>query len=263
MLLEQFRAAKSGEIAQLRALEKSNNLPAPLPIASRPDFLHALQHPPYGNLAVIAEFKQASPSRGTIIKGLSPENIAQEYATAGASCISVLTEEKFFGGKLDFLSRMSTPGIPLLRKDFIFDALQVIATAATPASALLLIVRLTPNVSILRNLRQLAESYGIHAVVEIFDETDLALARSSGARIIQVNARDLDTLKTDRKICLNLATHRLAHETWIAASAMSNPKHLIVAHKAGYNAALIGTALMESGTPGASLARLLKNTHHE
>ncbi|MFR7733516.1 MAG: hypothetical protein ACLU7D_09240 [Collinsella sp.] len=90
----------------------------------------------------------------------------------------------------------------MLRKDFIFHQLQVMETASTPASALLLIVRLTPDARELRVLREQAEAYGMQAVVEIFDEGDLALARESGARIIQVNARDLDTLETDRQACL-------------------------------------------------------------
>ena len=91
------------------------------------------------------------------------------------------------------------------------DRLQVAATAATPASALLLIVRLTPDAALLRSLREQAEAHGIDAVVEIFDEADLALARESGARIIQVNARDLDTLQVDRSACLRLAAVSYTH----------------------------------------------------
>lgn len=150
-----------------------------------------------------------------------PEEAAKQYAEAGASCLSVLTEETYFKGTLGYLKRMSAPGLPLLRKDFIFDRLQVAATAATPASALLLIVRLTPDAALLRSLREQAEAHGIDAVVEIFDEADLALARESGARIIQVNARDLDTLQVDRSACLRLAErfHQAGdNEAWIAAS---------------------------------------------
>ena len=101
-----------------------------------------------------------------------PEEAAKQYAEAGASCLSVLTEETYFKGTLGYLKRMSAPGLPLLRKDFIFDRLQVAATAATPASALLLIVRLTPDAALLRSLREQAEAHGIDAVVEIFDEAE-------------------------------------------------------------------------------------------
>ena len=136
------------------------------------------------------------------------------------------------------------------------------ATAATAASALLLIVRLTPDAATLRALREQAESYGIQAVVEIFDAEDLRLARESGARIIQVNARDLETLAIDRNACLQLvrAFPPASGELWIAASGMSSPEHLRAAAEAGYHAALVGRALMENGTPGEALAALLGAT---
>lgn len=261
MLLDNFKKAKEPEIRELRRLERAGLLPVPRQ-GRRPDFLQALQAPPSDqSLAIIAEFKQASPSRGIIAEGLSPELVAEQYAHAGASCISVLTEEQFFKGELGFLDRMAAPGVPLLRKDFIMDPLQVTATAATAASAMLLIVRFTPDAGLLRTLREQAESFGIHAVVEIFDETDLILARQSGARIIQVNARDLDTLKTDRQICLDLVRFRQDGEIWIAASAMEQPSHLTAAAQAGYHAALIGTALMQNGKPGDNLSSLIANLH--
>ena len=173
----------------------------------------------------------------------------------------MLTEETYFKGTLGYLKRMSAPGLPLLRKDFIFDRLQVAATAATPASALLLIVRLTPDAALLRSLRVQAEAHGIDAVVEIFDEADLALARESGARIIQVNARDLDTLQVDRSACLRLAErfHQAGdNEAWIAASGISASDHLRQAAGAGYQAVLVGTSLMDGGAPGAALKGLLE-----
>lgn len=260
MLLEQFRAAKAEEIELLTELASRRELPRQWK-GHRPDFLAAVSSPREGQpVAVIAEFKQSSPSRGVIASGLKPEEVAQQYAQAGASCISVLTEEKFFGGRIGYLDRMHCSGVPLLRKDFIFHQLQVIETASTPASALLLIVRLTPDVQTLRVLREQAEAYGMHAVVEIFDEADLELARASGARIIQVNARDLDTLKTDRQACLDMGKLRQAGEVWIAASAMSERAHLVEAAEAGFQAVLMGTALMDGGTPGQKLAGILETT---
>ncbi|MBQ4124933.1 MAG: indole-3-glycerol-phosphate synthase, partial [Desulfovibrio sp.] len=150
-------------------------------------------------------------------------------------------------------------GQPLLRKDFICDALQVEATFATPASALLLIVRFTPDAGRLRDLRQLAESQGLDAVVEVFGEADLETARESGARIIQVNARDLDSFKVDRQACLGLARRHppLPGEAWIAASGVLERAHLEEAVEAGFAACLVGTALMEGGRPGDALAQLL------
>lgn len=257
MLLEKFKAAKQPEIQALRQREYIGMLPHPQR-AARPSFLEALRAP--GALPhVIAEFKRASPSRGDILLDFPPEEAALGYAEGGAACLSVLTEETYFKGTLGYLKRMAGPGLPLLRKDFIFDPLQVTATAATPASALLLIVRLTPDAARLRALREQAEAAGMDAVVEIFDEADLALARESGARLIQVNARDLDTLKVDRAACLRLAARRAPAdgEVWIAASGMSEAAHLRQAADAGYQAALVGSSLMSGGAPGVALKALL------
>lgn len=260
MLLDRFREAKAEEITLLTDLASRRELPRPWK-GRRPDFLKAVAKPLNDRpVAVIAEFKQSSPSRGVIAVGLKPEEVAEQYAAAGASCISVLTEEKFFSGRIGYLERMSRAGLPLLRKDFIFHQLQVIETASTPASALLLIVRLTPDARTLRVLREQAEAYGMQAVVEIFDEADLEVARESGARIIQVNARDLNTLKTDRQACLDMGKLRREGEVWIAASAMSAGTHLLEAAGAGFQAVLLGTALMEGGKPGEKLTAILRET---
>lgn len=134
MLLDRFREAKAEEIALLTDMASRRELPRPWK-GHRPDFLKAIAEPPDGQpVAVIAEFKQSSPSRGVIVTGLKPEEVAEQYAAAGASCISVLTEEQFFGGRIGYLERMSRAGLPLLRKDFIFHQLQVMETASTPAS---------------------------------------------------------------------------------------------------------------------------------
>lgn len=265
MLLERFRTAKRDEVEALRALAERDGLP-PVFRETRPDFMTALAgRAGQAPLAVVAEYKRASPSRGVICESLEVEDVARQYAAAGASAVSVLTEEAFFRGRLEYLARAAEPSLyagprpPLLRKDFIFDPLQVRATASTPASALLLIVRLTPDAAMLRALREQAESFGLQAVVEIFDAEDLRLARQSGARIIQVNARDLESLAVDREACLQLARACPpgADELWIAASGMSRPEHLAAAGRAGYRAALVGSALMENGAPGAALAALL------
>lgn len=267
MPLKHLCSAKYAEIEQLQQQEAAGTFPAPLGStlrAARPGFNAALRRKAGGVLPVIAEYKQASPSRGVINDNLSPEEVAAQYHEAGASCISVLTEEAHFKGELDYLRRVAqTPGLahtPLLRKDFIFHPLQVRATASTAASALLLMVRLTPQADTLRELRELAESLGLEAVVEVFNADELQLARQSGARIIQVNARDLATLKVSREACLALARAERngnPDELWIAASGVSQPAHLQDAAKVGYDAALVGTALMAQKKPGAALRALL------
>lgn len=253
MNLQRFIDAKQEELSALR-----REMPAPRE-GVRPDFLRALMAPPPADepLRVIAEFKRSSPSAGVINDRLAAADVARQYAAGGATCMSVLTEETYFTGHVRDLSAAATAGIPLLRKDFIFDELQVRQTFATPASAMLLIVALTPDAGRLRALRELAETRGIHAVVEVFTERELDMARESGARIIQVNARNLETFRTDRAEGLKLAAHRLPQECWIAASAMQTRVHLDEAAAAGYNAALIGTALMTGASPLANLTRIL------
>ena len=253
--LERFRRAKERELALLR----SQPLPAPY-TGARPSFSAALHT---GTpVAVIAEYKRASPSRGVICESVRVEEAVLAYCAGGAAALSILTEEQYFKGELSFLGRArETPGarnLPLLRKDFLFDPLQVEATAATPASAFLLIVRQTPDVQELRTLQACGARYGLEAVVEVFDAEDLERARASGARIIQVNARDLETFRVDRQACLALAAEAGIRqgETWIAASGMDSHEHLLAAAAAGYHAALVGTALMQNGTLEANLRKL-------
>lgn len=254
MNLQRFIDAKQDELAALRAC-----VPEPLRV-QRPDFLAALAAPagPGCPLHVVAEFKRSSPSAGVINDRLAPADVAQQYAAGGATCMSVLTEEKYFTGHVRDLTAAAPAGLPLLRKDFIFHELQVRQTFATPASAMLLIVALTPDAALLRGLRELAEEQGIHAVVEVFTERELELARESGARIIQVNARNLETFRTDREEGLKLAALRAPGEVWIAASAMSARPHLEAAAAAGYHAALVGTALMQGDTPLTNLRHLIQ-----
>ena len=231
-MLSRFAKVKAEEVARLKGLKAQGRFPRAL-AGVRPSFRKALA-PKAGLPAVIAEYKRASPSKGVICEQVAVEDCALAYANAGASALSILTEEAFFKGSLDYLARaraaldVSGFGQPLLRKDFILDPVQVEATFATPASALLLIVRFTPSVALLRDLRLLAESQGMDAVVEVFDEADLEAARESGAGIIQVNARDLDSFKVDRKACLELARRHppLPGEAWIAASGVLARAHL-------------------------------------
>lgn len=267
MSLEKFVEAKQSEILRLKDLEGKGSLPKEY-LGTRPDFVSALKNRVKGcSVAIIAEYKRASPSRGVICEKLSAEDVARAYTKAGASALSILTEEKYFNGNISFLEKASkfairnNQNIPLLRKDFIFDPLQIVESASTPASALLLIVRLTPNVNQLRDLREKALEFGIRSVVEIFNSEELIMARKSGAKIIQVNARDLKTFTVNRNACLDLAKKYppLSDEIWISASGISEFKHLQEAYDAGYNAVLVGTKLMENGDPEREFNALIKH----
>ncbi|MDR3320348.1 MAG: indole-3-glycerol-phosphate synthase [Desulfovibrio sp.] len=267
MLLERFYRTKSGEIESLRNMAEQGKLPE-IHDRKRPDFVEALQIPsPCVPLAIVAEYKRASPSRGHICDSVPVEEAVGQYAQSGARAISILTEETYFHGNMDFLTQAAATqfflsgNLPLLRKDFIFDSLQVRATAASPASAMLLVVKLIPDSLILRQLREEAEAFGIQAVVEVLDADDLRLARESGARVIQVNARNLDTLEVNRDACVRLAESfpPANGELWVAASGISRRQHLVRAADAGFHAALVGSVLMAQGRPGAALRALLQS----
>lgn len=262
-MLERFREGVKLETEELARRERAGTLP-PLFLGPRPSFVKSLlesrENEPLG---VIAEYKRASPSAGDICLSLSCGEVARQYWEAGARAISVLTEKKWFKGDLEFLREAAEAcPAPLLRKDFIAHPLQVRAAASTPASAILLIVRLTPAVDTLKTLIAEAERYGLDAVVEIFNGDELGVARKAGAKIIQVNARDLNDFRVNRTAALRLIENSppKAGETWIAASGVTSPEDLSEAAKAGYRAALVGTALMRDARPGASLKRLLRKT---
>lgn len=252
-MLERFRVAKMDEIRTLEALAAKGAMPAHF-TGVRPSFSAALKK---DGLAAICEYKRASPSKGVIELGLSPEDVARQYMEGGAAALSVLTEEVYFKGDLTYLDRMTFTALPLLRKDFLFHPLQVQRTAATPASALLLIVRMFESPEPLRELLDMTHDLGMEAVVEVFDERDLDMARAVGSRIIQVNNRNLDTLQTDLAICERLVHHRRDAEVWIAASGISTPDHRRYVESLGYDAMLVGTALMQGGEPKKALQALL------
>jgi len=252
-MLERFRQAKQAEIAALQELEDQGRLPEPF-AGQRLSFKRRLQGP---GLAVIAEYKRASPSRGVINAELGPEEVAEDYSRGGAAALSVLTEEAHFQGELGFLQRMAPAGLPLLRKDFILHPLQVRQTAATPASALLLIARMLDDAE-LAGLLQLSRDCGLDAVTEAFDATDLARAQTAGAEIIQINNRDLDTLATDLEVSARLVVRRREGEVWISASGMAAPEDLVRMRDLGFDAVLVGTSLMAAPDPGEALAALRK-----
>jgi indole-3-glycerol phosphate synthase len=255
-MLDRFREAQLPGIARLRRLAEAAAMPQPrqFPGGHRPPFSRALRGA--GKPAVIAEYKRASPSRGAINLALSPAEVARMYVQNGAAAFSVLTEEAHFQGSLAFLDEMAFAGVPMLRKDFLIDPLQVLETAATPASALLLIMRMFPGAAEVRAMLDLCREHELEAVCEVFDEADLDMARWAGAEIIQVNNRDLDTLATDLDVSRRLCRTHGAGELWISASGLSTPQQLHEMADLGFDAVLIGTSLMGTPDPGAALSRL-------
>lgn len=178
---------------------------------------------PVGSSGIIAEYKRASPSKGDINLGVTPTEACAGYARAGTCALSILTENRYFKGDLSFLTEVAGLGLPLLRKDFIIHPLQVEATTATPASAILLIVRMFKDLNELATLHALCLTHGLEPVVEVFDQRDLDRAKEIGSTIIQVNNRDLDTLTTDLGRCLDLVRRKGDGEIWIEATTASQP----------------------------------------
>ena len=202
-------------------------------------------------VAVIAEVKRRSPSAGAINAGLDPVALAAAYARGGAAAISVLTDGPFFGGALaDLEAVAATIATPLLRKDFILDEVQLLEARAAGASAALLIVRAL-EAEALGRLAQFAEQLGLAAVMEAHTADEVRRAVDAGARIIGVNARDLDNFSIDRTAAWRLLSQVPADLVAVAESGMATLAHVCEAAAAGADAVLIGTALAASSDPEA------------
>ncbi|MDR1607353.1 MAG: indole-3-glycerol-phosphate synthase [Deltaproteobacteria bacterium] len=257
--LARFRVAKEREIVTLKRFPPSAEALATALSQKRPNFLGALKTA-FENkgFGLIAEYKRASPSLGDIDLELTPQAAVEAYSAADV--ISVLTEETYFKGSLAFLTDLAKSHKPLLRKDFIFDPLQIAATALTPAAAVLLIVRLTPEPKLLAELIKNSLALKIEPVVEVYDSRDLELAREGGARVILVNSRDLETLKVDLAGPVNLIKKSppRPEEFWIAASGLKTTADLARVKEAGFGAALLGSSLMASANPKKTLNSLLE-----
>src|SRR5581483_8238815 len=199
-ILDKIVEEKKREIARLpdRVLAAGDLRDALLERGERRDFAAALQSPKSGSVALIAEVKKASPSAGVICKDFDPVRIAKEYEAAGASCLSVLTDEKFLQGSLDYLRQIrAAVKLPLLRKDFIIDERQILEAIEWGADAILLIVAILDDTRLMR-FHTLAVEAGLAALVEVHDEAELDRALAiEEIELIGVNNRDLKTFKVD------------------------------------------------------------------
>ena len=198
-ILDTIVEEKKREVAKLpaRLIAAGDLRDALLERDERRDFMAALRQPRRGDVALIAEVKKASPSAGVICKDFDPVRIAREYEAAGASCLSVLTDQKFFQGSLDYLRRIrNAVKLPLLRKDFIIDERQILEAIEWGADAILLIVAILDDTR-LKRFHELATEAGLAALVEVHDEAELGRAVEAGASLIGVNNRDLKSFKVD------------------------------------------------------------------
>jgi indole-3-glycerol phosphate synthase len=211
----------------------------------------------HSKINVIAEFKRASPSKGTINGGIRAGDAAAAYAAGGAAAISVLTEEDFFLGSLDDLKTVrSKVDLPVLRKDFIFDEAQVFESAIVGADAFLLIVAAL-TLGQLKALQAAAHSLGLDAVVEVHDLPELKVAIDAGAKMIGVNNRDLKTFQVSLDVSRELIAHKPKHAIMIAESGITTREEIVELRSLGFDGFLIGETLMRSGDPGSTLRDLV------
>lgn len=236
--------AQAGRIKQAVAMRKDYR-----------DFAGVLTKP--DGVSLIAEVKKASPSAGIIAPNFDPVAIARQYEAAGAGALSVLTDEKFFQGKLSYLGLIrEAVRLPLLRKDFIIDELQVYEAVAGGADAVLLIVAILDDAQ-LRDYRALAEHLGLAALVEVHDESELNRALSTGAGIIGINNRDLKTFKVNLSTTAVLAAGIPEEKIVVAESGIHTRYDVVQVKEAGADAILVGESLMKSGDIAGKVKELL------
>ncbi len=208
-------------------------------------------------LNVIAEFKRASPSKGVIRDDRDPVQTALAYKAGGAAAISVLTEEDFFRGSLDDLCAVrSAVEIPVLRKDFLFDAYQIYESALIGADAILLIVAALSQ-SELEDLHSLAVSVGLAVLVEVHDKEELRRAAEIDAKLIGVNNRNLKTFEVTIDVSRELIGEKPERALMIAESGLRSRSELQELSNLGFSGFLIGETLMRSGDPERELRNLL------
>ena len=209
-------------------------------------------------IKLIAEIKRRSPSRGVIREFVDAGEIASSYQQAGAAAISVLTDEKFFGGSLTDLERVgAVSNLPILRKDFIIDRFQVWESAQrTPCHAILLIVAALADDQ-LGQLLQLAAGLGLAALTEVHDQDDLDRALQAGARIIGINNRDLRTFRVNLETTIRLRPQVPADRLAVSESGISTREQVIRLQEVGIDAVLVGETLMAHPHPGVKVKELL------
>jgi indole-3-glycerol phosphate synthase len=211
-----------------------------------------------GRVNVIAEHKRRSPSRGAIREDLAPADVARAYETNGASAISVLTDEPFFGGRLEHLvEARAACSLPVLRKDFVVDPWQVWEARAAGADAVLLIVAAVGDDE-LRELLGIAGEAGLDALVEVHDRRELDRALAAGSRIVGVNNRDLGTLAVSLETSFSLAPAIPDGVVAVAESGIRTGAEVRRLREAGFDAFLVGEHLMAAADPGGALSRLLE-----
>jgi len=249
-ILERIVAVKRAEIAAAKA-----RVPEPA-LRSAPavrDFVASIQK---RKPAVIAEIKRASPSRGVLRENFDPAAIAKSYESAGAACLSVLTDREFFQGGAEHLqAARAACALPVLRKDFMVDAYQIAESRAMGADCILLIAACL-SLEEMQHLEAEAQRLGMAVLVEVHDATELAAALQLKTPLIGINNRDLRTFETKLETTLNLLKNVPENRILVTESGILAPQDVARMRSAGVNAFLVGEAFMRAQDPGGALRAL-------
>jgi len=255
-VLDEIMAGVREDVAKREALTSLDEMR--VRAASAPPALDAHAALARPGVSVIAEVKRRSPSKGDLAAIADPAALAADYAAGGATWISVLTEERRFGGSLSDLAAVrSAVGIPVLRKDFLYGDYQAHEARAFGADVALLIVAALDQETLTRLRVLLEEELGMTALVEVHDEAEVARAVDAGARVIGVNARNLRTLEVDRSVFERLAPLLPDSVLKVAESGVRGPDDLIRYASAGADAVLVGEGLVTHESPRDAAAALV------
>lgn len=247
MILDEILEAKRQEVRRLRRrADRLESAAADAPPAR--DFGRALRGG--DEVAVVAEFKRRAPSAGDLAPDADPSAVARAYADGGAAALSVLTDREWFGGSLDDLAAAREGGgLPVLRKDFVVDPVQLLEARSAGADAVLLIVRALEEAR-LPELLEAADELGMAALVEVHDAGELEAAVAAGAGIVGVNARDLDSFAVDLERSERLVARVPSERVAVAESGIRGASDVRRMGAAGADAVLVGGWLMGSGPGG-------------
>lgn len=255
-ILQKIVQHKRQEIAIAKELRPVDDIVALAQQATPPrDFVQALRH--NQSVALIAEVKKASPSKGVIRADFDPVAIAKIYADAGAACISVLTDEHFFQGHLDYLKAIGQHvTVPLLRKDFIVDDYQVFEARAAGADAVLLIAECLEDQQLIALHNRIVE-LGMTPLVELYDRSNVAKVMAANPVLVGVNNRDLNTFEVDLGHSIGVKQLLPPSVTFVSESGIETRSDVEMLHRSGVDAMLVGESLMRSDDIAVAVRELL------
>ena len=258
-ILDDILATKRAEVAERKQARPAATLETLCTEQAAPrGFAAALARGTAERAAVISEIKRASPSKGLIREHFDVAEIARSYASHGAACISVLTDESYFQGSDDHLrTARAAVDLPIIRKDFVVDPYQITEARALGADCVLLIVAAL-DIMQLTTLYQHAKNLGLDVLIEVHDRTELEAALTLGPALVGVNNRNLKTFDVSLDTTINLLQHVPEGVVLVTESGIHSREDIERMHEAGVHAFLVGEAFMRAEDPGAELKALFR-----